>query len=139
MPRGHEPVRPGWQALCLKIEGLHGGHSGNQALLERANAIILLDRLLLDLEEQSTFQLITAKGGREGGCMATAIAATASAIIAVPDTKAAETVLAASTEKLKKEYSVREPNMSIAALHPPDLRAHPGQHLQCGRTGDAAG
>ena len=114
MPRGHEPVRPGWQALCLKIEGLHGGHSGNQALLERANAIILLDRLLLDLEEQSTFQLITAKGGREGGCMATAIAATASAIIAVPDTKAAETVLAASAEKLKKEYSVREPNMSIA-------------------------
>lgn len=114
MPRGHEPVRPGWQALCLKIEELHGGHSGNQALLERANAIILLDRLLLDLEEQSTFQLITAKGGREGGCMATAIAATASAIIAVPDTKAAETVLAASAEKLKKEYSVREPNMSIA-------------------------
>ena len=114
MPRGHEPVRPGWQALCLKIEGLHGGHSGNQALLERANAIILLDRLLLDLEEQSTFQLITAKGGREGGCMATAIAATASAIIAVPDTKAAETVLATSAEKLKKEYSVREPNMSIA-------------------------
>ena len=114
MPRGHEPVRPGWQALCLKIERLHGGHSGNQALLERTNAIILLDRLLLDLEEQSTFQLITAKGGREGGCMATAIAATASAIIAVPDTKAAETVLAASAEKLKKEYSVREPNMSIA-------------------------
>lgn len=114
MPRGHEPVRPGWQALCLKIEGLHGGHSGNQSLLERANAIILLDRLLLDLEEQSTFQLITAKGGREGGCMATAIAATASAIIAVPDTKAAETVLATSAEKLKKEYSVREPNMSIA-------------------------
>ena len=102
------------QLFRLRVRLLHGGHSGNQALLERANAIILLDRLLLDLEEQSTFQLITAKGGREGGCMATAIAATASAIIAVPDTKAAETVLAASAEKLKKEYSVREPNMSIA-------------------------
>lgn len=41
--------------------------------------------------------------------MATAIAATASAIIAVPDTKAAETVLAASAEKLKRSIPSGSP------------------------------
>lgn len=105
-------------SCCITVSGLLGGHSGNQAMDERANAIVLLNRVLLEIEKICSFQILDIKGGRAGGCMATAIAANAEAVIALPTRKLTEVQekVEMVTAMLKKEYDKRDPDITITIL-----------------------
>lgn len=111
-------IKEGYKSLRISVGGLLGGHSGNQALDERANAITLLNRVLLAVEKVSPFQIADIKGGRAGGYMATAIAANAEAVIAVPCENFTE--VQAEVEKmsvmLKKEYDKRDSGIIITLM-----------------------
>lgn len=115
VPHKRTDIKEGYKSLRISVGGLLGGHSGNQALDERANAIALLNRVLLAVGKISPFQMVDIKGGRAGGCMATAIAAAAEAVIAVPGEKFME--IQAEVEKmeviLRKEYDKRDPAITI--------------------------
>ncbi len=47
----------------ITIEGLQGGHSGAEIHLERANATVLMGRLLAGIQEKIDFDLASIKGG----------------------------------------------------------------------------
>lgn len=118
LPRGHTPVKEHSVVHKVSVGGLKGGHSGAEALLERANAITLLNRVLLELTKHGDIQILSLQGGRAGGCMATAIPTSASAVIAVPESclDGARDAVAACTAMLKKEYARRDPDISIAMV-----------------------
>ena len=48
---------------CIKISGLKGGHSGIHIIDQRANAIILLTRVLNELESEMQIKISSFKGG----------------------------------------------------------------------------
>ncbi len=49
--------------LTISLGGMQGGHSGTDIHLSRANAPMLLGRLLFDLREENPFAFINAMGG----------------------------------------------------------------------------
>ena len=116
VPRSEHNIKTGYQIYKIAVSGLLGGHGGNQALDERANAITLLNRVLLEVEKVTEYQLIDIKGGRPGGSMATAIATNAEALIAIPAEKYTdvENEVTIMEEIIKKEYDKRDPNIVIA-------------------------
>lgn len=58
-----ETVPAAGQAMSLRISGLTGGHSGADINLGRANANILMGRLLLSLRRDADYNLISINGG----------------------------------------------------------------------------
>lgn len=101
------------QQVTLSIKGLTSGHSGVEIDKGRANANVLMARLLHEAANQCSYRVVTL----EGGSRETAIAAAAEATLLVD---AAQTeALCALVEKLgaefQKEYAASEPHMSVQA------------------------
>lgn len=96
----------------LEISGLAGGHSGLEIGKGRANANVLMGRLLRGLMKKGGFRLVKL----EGGGRETAIAARASAVIGVSGDASA---VLAEAERwagiLKEEYAATEPGMAVSA------------------------
>ncbi|HPF18086.1 MAG: beta-Ala-His dipeptidase [Bacillota bacterium] len=77
--KGTETVAPDSRVMKVRIGGLMGGHTGQNSMLERGNAIMMVNRILLELEKQMPYQLIYMQGGRG---LSSAYARDASATIA---------------------------------------------------------
>ena len=103
------------QVLEITIDGLRGGHSGEQISEGRANADLLLARLLYSLEPYGKYCLISFNGGMRDN----AIPRDAKAEILFTgkvkrgDVKSAVASFAAD---IKKEYSVTDPDIHIRAV-----------------------
>lgn len=78
-PKGTENIKEGSKVVRITIGGLIGGHTGQNSMLERGNAIMLVNRILLELEKEIPYQLIHMQGGRG---LSSAYARSASAVIA---------------------------------------------------------
>ncbi len=78
-PKGTEKVVAGSKLLRMTIGGLIGGHTGQNSMLERGNAIVMVNRILLALEKEIPYQLLYMQGGRG---LSSAYARNSSAIIA---------------------------------------------------------
>lgn len=98
----------------LRITGLTGGHSGTEIIRERANAIVLLGRFLVELSGQVTLHAGRIAGGEKDN----AIAKRSSALLVVPEdqTAAFEAAAAALEETVKREYALTDPELSICAV-----------------------
>ena len=105
----------GMKTYRITVDGLLGGHGGLQAVLERANAIALLSRTLLSARTTLGLHIVSVKGGRPGGCMATAIPQTAEAVVAVPAEagEALASLVQAKRVEFAKEYSKRDPGLTL--------------------------
>ena len=58
------PVNPDLNCAAeISIGGLLGGHSGHKAMLERGNAVILLNRVLVELKKKVEYQITYIQGG----------------------------------------------------------------------------
>ena len=97
------------EPLLLSIDGLIGGHSGEEIHKGRANAISLLGRALCELEKKTGLRLIAVKGGSKDN----AIPRDASAVIAVSDKKAAGQAVNDLQEALRHEYRATDPDIRV--------------------------
>ena len=99
-------------ALCVKVKGLQGGHSGDDINKGRGNAIKVLNRFLWDMYQAHTIQVASF----EGGNLRNAIAREAQAVIIVKrplleQVRVAFNVYAAEMEHV---WSVTEPGICLS-------------------------
>lgn len=97
--------------ITIEINNLTSGHSGVEIDKGRANANVLIARLLYGLMKKYEFSLVNLQGGNK----ATAIAAQSKATITVDDSAIEKMMedISACGAIFKTEYTTTEPNMSI--------------------------
>ncbi|HNS08819.1 MAG TPA: aminoacyl-histidine dipeptidase [Candidatus Ozemobacteraceae bacterium] len=120
----YEEVPNDYVAMQLMVGGCTGGHSGENIVNERANAIRVLARVLHRIREHTDVRLI----GVLGGTAHNAIPRDAEATFYVPvseSDKVAE-IVAGNHETIRSEFTVTDPGLriSLKTLHQtPDRRA----------------
>lgn len=92
------PVPSFCRPLSVGISGLSGGHSGEDIIREKGNAIILLMRTLSALYDVHPFSIVTLSGGGRGN----AIPREASAVIFTDEPEAATEFIKNHTETLRE-------------------------------------
>ncbi len=118
LPIRREPF-PGAR-LRLSVEGLQGGHSGEEIHKGRANANKLLGRGLYRIARASGLRLISVQGGSKDN----AIPRQAEALLAVEDPEAAFAAAAELQAALEKEFRVTDPAAALR-LEPAESDALP--------------
>ncbi len=93
----------------IHVEGLRGGHSGTDIVLEGANSNKVAARLTHALLEKGA-QLIDF----QGGTLRNAIAREAVVSLALKDVEAAEEAFGELAEKIMNEYSATDPEMELS-------------------------
>lgn len=96
--------------LRVAVSGLTGGHSGSEINKGRANANMLLGRLLEAAAAAGEMRLVSAQGGMKDNAIPVAV----EAVVAVADAGAVRTAVEQFGESLKHEYHVTEPALTIA-------------------------
>ncbi len=103
LPLSFENFQSGFAGLTLSVGGLQGGHSGVDIKEPKANANILLARIVKEISNMADFRIVDLKGGSAHN----AIPRDASASIAVDSSKVelVKKICNEFGEILKKEYS----------------------------------
>ena len=102
-----------WGTVCaLTVDGLMGGHSGEEIHKGRANANILMGRALVELMNVTDLRLFTVSGGAKDN----AIPRDARALIAVQDFAAAKAAAEALNEALQNEYRTADPDVRVTLV-----------------------
>lgn len=96
-------------ALQVTVGGLTGGHSGNEIDKGRANANMLMGRVLQDLAGRTDLRLADVHGGLKSN----AIPVESTATIVVADAAAARTGVAEMEETLRNEYHITDPALFL--------------------------
>ena len=100
-------------AVDLKIDGLVGGHSGAEIDKCRANAIILMGRLLNTIDRSIDFDLASISGGAKDNAIP--IDACAGIVIDPADLAALEACVADFAADVRTEYQTADPDIRISA------------------------
>ncbi|MBR2926566.1 MAG: aminoacyl-histidine dipeptidase [Clostridia bacterium] len=98
-------------AICLRIGGLMGGHSGENINSGRANANKLMGRILASLVSAHDARLISLRGGSKDN----AIPRECEAVIAVKDAHAAITLANTLGEQIKRELGSDDAGFFLTA------------------------
>lgn len=96
-------------ALTVTVGGLTGGHSGSEIDKGRANANMLMGRVLQDLAAQTPLRLVEVHGGLKSN----AIPVESTATVVVADAQAARNAVAAMEKTLRNEYRVTDPSLFL--------------------------
>ena len=91
----------------LKVGGLQGGHSGIDIDKPKANANILLARLLKAISEESSLKIVDIKGGSAHN----AIPRNAEAVILIDDFEACKNIVSTYEDIFKNEHGKFEPSL----------------------------
>lgn len=106
----YHPVAFAGEALRVDVSGLAGGHSGEDINSGRANANLLMGRLLAELIAKTDARIVTLCGGSKDN----AIPRECSAVIAVPDPSAAQDLLTSAAARLCEELSAEDRGFRVA-------------------------
>ena len=96
--------------LEIRVDGLQGGHSGTEIHKGRANADVLLGRLLRAAAARTEVRLYSAEGGLKDN----AIPVQAAARIVAADPEAARSAVEALAAALREEHRVTDPGLTVA-------------------------
>lgn len=107
MPVRREPFDG--KICALMVDGLTGGHSGEDIHRGRANANRLMGRALMALMEKTELRLLTVSGGSKDN----AIPRDAAALIAVADVEAAKAAAKELAAILENEYRATEAKVRV--------------------------
>lgn len=99
-------------AYQLVVNGLRGGHSGDDIQKGYGNAVKIMNRILWELNERIDMGLAYFKGGNLRNAIAREAVATIS--IAAEDKDAFQTAMAALAQDIKAEYAITEEKLGIA-------------------------
>ena len=97
------------KTLSIRVSGLVGGHSGVEIDKGRANADVLLGRLVKAASDAAELRLISAAGGSKDN----AIPTEAEAVVSVSDAEAAQAAVNEAAAQLKKEYRAADPGLTV--------------------------
>lgn len=100
------------QKIRVHISGLAGGHSGAEIDKKRANANILLGRLLYELKNRLEYHIIDLEGGTKDNVITRE--STAELLIDPDDLTAAETFLAGLQASLRTEYAGSDEGITLS-------------------------
>ena len=96
--------------LEVRVSGLVGGHSGVEINKGRANANVLIGRLLRAMAAVTELRLVSAEGGSKDNAIPTA----ATAVVTVADGSAARKAAETLAAEMKKEYRIADPGLTVA-------------------------
>ena len=96
-------------ALALRISGPTGGHSGAEIHKERANANVLLGRLLSAVSRATDLRLLSVRGGLKDN----AIPVSAEAAFLAADPQAARRAAEVLAADLRREYGDTDPGLAV--------------------------
>lgn len=104
-------ARAAWDgaALEVRIRGLAGGHSGTEIHRGRANADVVLGRVLQAMGEETELRLVTAQGGGKDN----AIPVGSSAQVVAADEAAARRAAERVAADLAREYAAADPGLRV--------------------------
>lgn len=104
-------VRAPFSGSTLKVTvgGLLGGHSGSEIDKGRANANMLLGRLLYAAQEKSDLRLVSVEGGRKDN----AIPQTAHALLVAADADSVRAVAENMQTAFRHEYRTTDPGVFV--------------------------
>ena len=109
MPLQHEPADG--TVLTLSVSGLTGGHSGSCIQCGRANADVLMMRILRRLSMTHEIRLVSLEGGTKHN----AIPRNSCAVIATGEPSAIQEEIRMMEPVLKKEFEVTDPALQLSA------------------------
>ena len=116
-----EEANPEMDYYKIVIQGLQGGHSGAEIHLERANANILMGRLLRAISQEIDFDLASADGGSKDNV----IPRESEAVIGIhrEEEETLQRLVKDWNKTFSNEFRVQDPDISILAqkLSPSDL------------------
>lgn len=95
----------------VKLTGLTGGHSGSEIDKERANAIQLAGRLLLELDSELSYGICGIQGGEKDNAIAADC--TIRFLIAEQDSEQLEAWIRSFTAICQAEYASSDPNFRV--------------------------
>ena len=98
-------------ALRITVSGLTGGHSGAEIDKGRANANMLMGRVLQATAARTELRIVSVNGGLKNN----AIPVESVACVVVADEAAARDVLAEMNDALRSEYHLPDPNLVVSA------------------------
>lgn len=96
-------------ALCVKVSGLNGGHSGAEIHKGLANANVLLGKLLRTAATAAEMRLAFAAGGLKDN----AIPVAAEAVLVTKDAPAAEAAMREMAAELQQEYRAADGGLQV--------------------------
>ena len=99
----------GGETFTLTVDGLIGGHSGEEIHKGRANSNILMGRALYELSKKTELRIVDVHGGTKDN----AIPRDASAVITVADAAAAQRVVTELDAALKNEFHTADSGVSV--------------------------
>ena len=99
--------------LRLRVDGLLGGHSGVEIDKGRANANILMGRVLRALSAKTALRLISLRGGTADNAIP--FACEAEAVVAPEDAEAVLAVSEELDEVFRREFSRTDPGLRLHA------------------------
>jgi len=99
-------------AAVVRVSGLTGGHSGAEIHKGRANANILMGRILVKLSRHAAYNLSSWEGGKKDNAIPREC--TACICIAEEDLPKAEQAAAETMQELSNEYAVTDKNVSVS-------------------------
>ena len=97
------------ETLMIRVGGLVGGHSGVEIDKGRANADMVLGRLLKAASGAAEVRLVSAQGGSKDNAIPTA----AEAVLVTADGGAVRAAVERLTADLKKEYRAADPGLTV--------------------------
>lgn len=104
------------EKYCVKliIQGLTGGHSGSEIHKNRANANILIGKLLAEIKEEANFRLVSVDGGEKDN----AIANEASAVIAISESDYDKISAIAKNffKRSQQQYKATDPQLTVNVI-----------------------
>lgn len=106
-------------SMTISVSGLKGGHSGAEIDKGRANANILMGRILIGLSKISDYKLSAFEGGKKDN----AIPRECRSVICLPesDIEKAEHIIAETQRDLMQEYAVTDEKIKISVRYEPQL------------------
>lgn len=93
--------------ISIKVNGLTSGHSGTDIICQRANANVLMGRLLFAVKEH--VNIVSISGGEKDN----SIAPFANAVIMTKEADMVTELLNNTANVLKEEYSVTDPQLTV--------------------------
>ncbi|MCQ2413531.1 MAG: aminoacyl-histidine dipeptidase [Clostridia bacterium] len=102
----------GKEVLKLTVGGLRGGHSGEQIHEGKANANLVMGRILYKIAESAPIRLI----GITGGTKTNAIARECTALVAAEDAEAVRASVSEIAGKIKNEFRLPDPDLYVNVL-----------------------
>ncbi len=98
--------------MCdVSLTGFTGGHSGVEIICQRANANVLLGRILYNLSKNVDFRIVSVDGGEKDNAIATF--SDAKIVVAAKDTDTLRENVISMFEVIKSEYVTTDPNISV--------------------------